>query len=217
MVGVLGLGSNTTLHFIKRLNEVYQEKHGGYSTCPFVLLNSNFDTINPFLPNNFTILLPVIQMNLNKLREMGCREIVVPNMTIHEAIDKLDVEWQSSIIHPFKLLHSAMQKSTKKKALILGTRYTMQHEYLRSFLQGLEFIELSDLKLSKIDAIRKSVYEFGPSNQLRTELMECIQSELDSTTALIVACTELSLLVKHSDDCIDILELQIQATVSRIL
>ena len=49
-LGILGLGSRTTQFYIQELNRMFQAKKGGYSTCPFILLNTDFHKINTFLP-----------------------------------------------------------------------------------------------------------------------------------------------------------------------
>ena len=52
-LGILGLGSRSTIFYMEQLNKIHQAVHGGYSTCPFMLINSDFNGINPFLPNSF--------------------------------------------------------------------------------------------------------------------------------------------------------------------
>ena len=49
-LAILGLGSRTTSFYLKHLNNIYNEKKGGFSTCPFLLLNADFNTINSLLP-----------------------------------------------------------------------------------------------------------------------------------------------------------------------
>ncbi len=58
-LGLLGLGSRSTQHYIGLMNARYNALHGGYSTCPFVMLNVDFNRINPFLPDDFEHLGPV--------------------------------------------------------------------------------------------------------------------------------------------------------------
>ena len=50
-LAILGLGSRSTTFYINELNSLYKKKNGGYSTFPFLLLNSNFDWINKLLPH----------------------------------------------------------------------------------------------------------------------------------------------------------------------
>ena len=52
-LGIIGLGSKSTTYYIELLNLFYNKKHGGFNTCPFTMVNINFNEINPFLPNDF--------------------------------------------------------------------------------------------------------------------------------------------------------------------
>ena len=60
-LGIIGLGSKSTTYYIELLNLFYNKKHGGFNTCPFTMVNINFNEINPFLPNDF------ININRNAL------------------------------------------------------------------------------------------------------------------------------------------------------
>ncbi len=47
-LGIIGLGSKSTTYYIELLNLFYNKKHGGFNTCPFTMVNINFNEINPF-------------------------------------------------------------------------------------------------------------------------------------------------------------------------
>jgi aspartate racemase len=66
-IGLLGLGSYSTTFYLSKLNELYHQQYGGYSTWPFRMLNANFNDINPFLPNQFETLKPIIGQYLDSL------------------------------------------------------------------------------------------------------------------------------------------------------
>ncbi len=51
-LGIIGLGSKSTTYYIEMLNQLYNKKHGEFNTCPFTMININFNEINPFLPND---------------------------------------------------------------------------------------------------------------------------------------------------------------------
>lgn len=50
-LGILGLGSKSTLYYVEQLNTLYNRSFGGFSTCPFMMVNANFNDINPYLPD----------------------------------------------------------------------------------------------------------------------------------------------------------------------
>lgn len=212
MLGVLGLGSQSTVHFIDRLNKLYNYQNGDFSTCPFVMLNADFNQINPYLPNDFEKLIPILTSKLMELNELGVSRIAVPNITIHETIDQLDPILQSTIIHPLKLGREIAGNSKKTKVLILGTRYTMQSNYVLPFFRKMESIQLNEYQLETIDSIRKKVYEAGHTELLQQELEECIKNVVNDEVLIVVACTELSLIANNTD-WLDLLEVQVQESI----
>ena len=87
-LAILGLGSRSTLYYLEQLNKVYNTKNGGYSTCPFFLLNTDFDTINPLLPNTSVQLDAILQSYLYQIEALDVAELLIPNITLHETIDR---------------------------------------------------------------------------------------------------------------------------------
>lgn len=213
MLGILGLGSHSTLHFIQRLNEMYTKQNGGYSTCPFKLLNVDFNQINPYLPNQFEVLQPLMRKELMELYQLGVSRIVVPNITIHETIDLLGGDFDSVLIHPLKIAQEKVKNLNLKKVLILGTRYTMESDYVRSFFQNYDLIDLNEAQKETIDSIRKKVYETGYTVDLKNELLQCIENVIDESTFIVIACTELSVLKIEQENCLDLLELLVNESV----
>ena len=91
-LGILGLGSRTTAYYITELNRLYNLYKGGYSSCPFLLWNTNFDTINSLLPNPSKELDSATQQCINEIEKLDIDFILVPNITLHETIDRLRVK-----------------------------------------------------------------------------------------------------------------------------
>ncbi|HCY80239.1 MAG TPA: hypothetical protein DHV22_00810, partial [Xanthomarina gelatinilytica] len=92
------LGHRSTLFYLDALNKAYHEEEQGYSTCPFILYNTDFNSINPYLPNQFKKLLPTLKNYLRNLEKLPISHLLVPNITLHEVMDKLDTNLK--IIHP---------------------------------------------------------------------------------------------------------------------
>src|SRR5690554_3913283 len=132
-LGILGLGSYSTLFYIKELNALYNKKHGGFSTFPFKMLNANFDEINNLLPYVSDELDEIVKTYLNELIDLGVSSVLVPNITLHETTDRLNLEIE--IIHPVHLTLSEIQKTQHKKALIFGTKFTMESSYIKSIFE----------------------------------------------------------------------------------
>jgi len=86
-LGILGLGSKSTLYYIDELNRIYNEFNGGFSTFPFKMLNADFDEINQLLPIYSEELDRIVTHYLVELTQMNVKHVLVPNITLHETID----------------------------------------------------------------------------------------------------------------------------------
>ncbi len=145
-LGVLGLGSYSTLFYIKTLNAMYNKKYGGFSTCPFKLLNVDFDAINKLLPNTSNALDTIVKTHLNTLDALKVDNILVPNITLHETIDRLQIK--TNVIHAIQETISKITGNNHVNVTIFGTLYTMQSNYLTSQFtaQNIHIVTASDAR-----------------------------------------------------------------------
>lgn len=215
MIGILGLANNTTLYYIKRLNQKYNTIHGGYSTCPFVLRNIDFNLINPFLPNDFTTLIPRVKKEVEALNNYNVSKILIPNITLHQTIDKIDFDAKirEKIIHP---LYTIDKEITSKDYVLIGSKYTMRSNYISSHVTAKQY-ELSDNEMLSIDTIRKEIDAEGAC-KAHMKVFEKFVVAFKSKT-LLIACTEHSLLYSHIpkfSNVIDLVERQISSCFNKI-
>ncbi len=98
---ILGLGERSTQFYISTLHRLYHEKLGGFHTFPFVLYQIDFNTINPFLPNQFDKLIPEMKNILQMILDVNASQYLIPNITLHETLDKIN--HQIDMVHPVQL------------------------------------------------------------------------------------------------------------------
>jgi|TARA_R110000737_G_scaffold202403_1_gene221604 aspartate racemase len=216
-LGILGLGSYSTAHYIQKLNSAYHKEKGGFSTAPFVMLNVDFDSINPYLPDQFDEVVRNILGPLKELESYGITHLLVPNITLHESLDKIKDEFQFEIIHPLPLLIDELKRNQVEKATLFGTKYTMNSLYLNRFLaeNSIEVVKQSDPFEQQIDEIRMSAYE-GINCLSQFTVLESL---ISNDTAIVIACTELSILnVKKRQSLVfDLSEIQIKRATELLL
>ena len=183
------------------------------------MLNTDFNTINPFLPNQFEKTVPVLTNYIQQLLKLGAQKILIPNITLHETLDKITVFDKELFIHPFHLLKNELQQKTEKPVVILGTRYSMNNPYFNSFIEdeGIKISSLIDRDFLLVDEFRTAIYNNSESNEL-IENFENLLSELEKENTVIIACTELSAYLNSSKNqygnIIDLAVLQIENAVS---
>lgn len=213
-LGILGLGSYSTLFYIKELNALHNIKQGGFSTFPFKMLNANFDEINNLLPYASNQLDGIVKSYLEELIELGVSSILVPNITLHETIDRLNLEIE--IIHPIDLTLTEIQKSQHKKAMIFGTKFTMESSYIQSIFEehNIEILMPSEKEILFIDNVRKQVYQELQTDEMVKEFNKIV-AKYSKENAVVIACTELSVaLSKQGKNVFDMARIQIESAVN---
>ncbi|WP_299247820.1 aspartate/glutamate racemase family protein [uncultured Lacinutrix sp.] len=190
-LGLLGLGSFSTLFYIKELNALYNAKHGGFSTCPFKMLNVDFNAINNLLPNTSKALDTIVKDSLNKLQNLQIDTIVVPNITLHETIDRLNI--RTNLIHPIEETISRIKESKHANVTIFGTLYTMQSNYITSKFtaQNITILQASKEDMQQIDDLRIAIYN-GKETEAQLVIFNKLINKYTKNGIVVLACTELS-------------------------
>ena len=213
-LGILGLGTSSTLHYVDELNKKFLQKFGGYSTCPFIMVNTNFNTINPFLPDQEIDLYKNLLPYLYFIEQISIKHLLVPNITIHEVLDKIleKHHFSFTLIHPVNLIIAKLNKNAVTKVIILGSLYTMQGNYIQNLLQEnkITTIELDIKDQKKVDDLRKSIYNEDTGD---SSLLENLLKKHPNVT-FVLACTELSLLKYKSPYIIDLPDLQLDNAIT---
>ena len=215
-IGILGLGSYSTLFYIEELNTSFNKMHGGFSTCPFKMLNINFDKINNLLPNVSRELDEIVKTSIDELIDLGISVILVPNITLHETIDRLDIK--TKIIHPVHCALSEVEKKNHKKAVILGSKHTMESDYIKSIFASKDITTFlpSEEEMLFIDHVRKQVYQELETKERLVEFNKMIEKYTEDN-AVIIACTELSVaLSRHKENVFDMARIQIEYALKEI-
>ncbi|MFQ3240300.1 MAG: aspartate racemase [Olleya marilimosa] len=215
-LGLLGLGSFSTLYYIQKLNTFYNTKYGGFSTCPFKMLNVDFNTINNLLPNTSTELDIIVKSCIKTLEELQIDAILIPNITLHETIDRLNIS--TKIIHPITKTITKLLKNKHAKVTLFGTRHTMQSDYIKSKFEAENIMVLQPnvKEMSQIDNLRISVY----NNQQTQEQLMIFNNLLKKYTTngvVVLACTELSVIHNSKNKLVyDMAQIQLEEAVDFI-
>lgn len=213
---MLGLGSRSTLWYLEALNAACKASRGGFSTLPLVLLNTDFDRINPFLPNDFPQLTPVLAEYLSEIRALGADTLLIPNITLHETLDHLEIPDGLDILHPLDLAMTALDAS--RPVMVLGTRYTMEGVYFSNRLDGFEVHAPQEEDRALIDDLRTIAYDRNPDSALLTAFAHKVV-RWTADFQVVLACTELSLVYQSFEAAgvFDLAQLQIDAGLRVVL
>ncbi|QRM90261.1 hypothetical protein FG167_13785 [Lacinutrix sp. WUR7] len=216
-LAVLGLGSRSTLFYLSELNRLYNQAKGGYSTCPFVLLNTDFNAINVLLPNPSEELDAVLKTYISEIETYNLQQILIPNITLHETIDRLHIA--KDVLHPVNLSIKKIKANNWNKVVLFGSLFSMHASYIKNQLlaNGIEVALPTQEDMEFIDDVRKQIYNETET----TELIEKYHSLINSYSTnnpVIISCTELSILKpKGNNNVLDMADVQIEEAIKHCL
>jgi len=209
MVGILGLGIQSTLFYTSYLHQKYFEEYGKYHTYPYLQYQIDFDELNQFLPDNFDVLVPRLQKVISQVKTLPPKKWIIPNITLHETFDKLNT--QLKIYHPLELAVEYCRVNKVKDIIIFGTYYSMKSKYLIHFFenQNIKVLNIDAEHYALIDSLRKKVYN---NSQTKADIENYIKIiGKYKQYHIVIACTELSILTNkiNSKKLIDLALLQL--------
>ncbi len=216
-LALYGLGSRATAYYLQELNKQYNLKKGGYSTCPLWMYNTNFDTINPLLPNVSKPLDVIVAKDLQEIAGLQPDKIIVPNITLHETIDR--VASATAIVHPLPLTLAKIKQHQVAKIVLIGSLHSMNATYLRSFFKenGIAVVLPTAKEMELIDTARKAIYAYTETEELVQDY-QAILKKYAAKHIVVIACTELSILKPQGVRTIaDMADLQILNAVQTII
>ena len=207
--GILGLGNASTLFYIDEIHKKFQLVNGGYSTCPFILYQINFDEINPFLPRDFDVLVPKIQDYFVEIRNVGIEKILIPNITLHETVDKIETDIE--IVHAIDLTIKKLQEKKIERIVLFGTIFTMNSAYIKEKFnkKDIEIILPDVADQIFIDDFRKNVYSKSETS-VEISKFQNICYLYSQQNPVVLACTELSIHQDENKELFDMVQIQIE-------
>ncbi|MGS0675212.1 aspartate/glutamate racemase family protein [Shewanella sp. 30m-9] len=220
-LGLLGLGSRTTQFYFEQLNRQYHAHFSKDSTCPLLLLNTNFDEFNPYLPDQHSKLQPALIRYLERLQRINVQRVIIPNITLHESVDyiQLDDGKYPEIINPIAATIERLKEDKQWQVVLIGSFYSMNSSKLfKQFNDaGIAVTVPSEQIMRRIDAIRKRVYRYCEHEQDSDELLTLIASYQAHST-VVIACTELSIVSQAKSASIyDMVTIQLHEAIKPLL
>ena len=212
-IGILGLGSRSTTYYLSELNKKYNQLKGSYSTCPLLLLNADFNSINSLLPYASIELDKAVNEYVTQLETFDIEHILVPNITLHETIDRLKIS--KNIIHPIHLTIQKINDLNCNKVVIFGSLFSMKSPYIKSFFieNNINVLTPTEEDMKTIDEVRKHIYHETESPELIKKYLSII-AKYSEENPVILSCTELSILKgRGNKNVIDMVEIQIENAV----
>ncbi len=187
--------------YYRLINQETKRILGGNHSCRSLMYSVDFGEIAALQhTGNWAQLGEIMSFAAQQLEKGGADCLVLCTNTMHKLADKLTENVQIPLLHIADATAEAIKNSKHKKVGLLGTKFTMEHGFLKDRLNeqhGIETIIPSD---NQRTAIHQIIYEelvngiiTDKSRKTYLEIMDDLMAK--GADGIILGCTEISLLI----------------------
>ena len=209
LLGMIGGTSwHSTIEYYRLLNELVGDKIGTQQNPPLLLYSLNVKLMrendSEKIKNSY---LEIAQ----KLESAGAKAIIICANTPHMVYDFVQPKINVPILHIADAVAKEAKQKSYKKLGLLGTRPTMQGDFLQGRLRDKHQIETLIPADNFIDETHRFISEeltqgkfTDVAKKFYLEQMQLLKER--GAEAIILGCTELPMLIKEKDTEIPLLD-----------
>lgn len=208
-IGLLGGTSwpSTPLYY-EYLNRGVSARMGGHHSAEIILYSIDYHDIKSLYeaPGGWEKIPVLLAEKLSRLSGMGPDCILICNNTLHKALPAVHPLLDKDapvVVDLVAATGRGLEKRGAKKVLLLGTRFTMEDGFFAARLEQEHGLAVSVPDKPARDAIQKIQSAVAAGHQTRAHANDFTRivrgADGESHDAIVLACTELPLLVRRND------------------
>ncbi|MFN7864430.1 MAG: aspartate/glutamate racemase family protein [Curvibacter sp.] len=205
-VGLLGgMSWESTAGYYKAINEGVKNKLGGLHSAQIAMFSVDFEPIEKLQhQGDWAGTALILSDAARKIEAAGADFLLICTITMHKVAPQIQEAIKIPILHIADATAEVLVKNGIKTVGLLGTAFTMEQEFYKGRLQenyGIKVIVPGETDRKIVHAV---IYnELCVGKILQTSKIEYLRiiAELakNGAEAVILGCTEISMLVSQSD------------------
>jgi len=226
-VGLLGgMSWESTITYYRLLNEGIRKRLGGLHSAKILMYSVDFAEIEALMSSGqWQEAGSALADIAAKLEQMGADLLMICTNTMHKVADQVAASISIPLIHIADATGRRVSSDGIEMVGLLGTRFTMEEDFYRSMLEGrygmkvvtpsepdrrmVDDVIFNELCLGKIEPGSRDAY---------LQIIDSLQAR--GAEAIILGCTEISLLLKPEDTDIalyDTTEIHAERAIAEML
>lgn len=204
-IGIIGgMSWESSATYYHLINEKINQELGGLHSAQCILYSVDFADIEAYQANGeWWKAGDTLWYAARSLELAGADFIILATNTMHKVVTIIEERITVPILHIADATTNAIKQKNIQKVGLLGTKYTMEQTFYKERLeeQGLEVIVPNDAQRDKVNEIIFEELVLGNIKQASKDYyLNVIQDLRDQgAEGIILGCTEIGLLIKHSD------------------
>ncbi|GAB6262608.1 aspartate/glutamate racemase family protein [Photobacterium sp. R1] len=205
-IGLLGgMSWESTASYYRLINEAVQSRLGGLHSAKICLYSVNFQEIEKLQhEGNWSETAKILSQAAKSVESGGADFLMICTNTMHKVVPEIESEISIPIFHIADATAQLLKQNHVAKVGLLGTRFTMAQDFYKGRLPEKFGIQVIVPDADEQDVIHDVIYnelcQGIISEQSKIQYLDIInQLHARGAEAVILGCTEISLLVQQSD------------------
>lgn len=205
-IGLIGgMSWESTVPYYSHINEAVKARLGGLHSARLVLYSVDFHDVERLQhAGDWDAAGAVLANAARSLQAAGADFLVLCTNTMHKVAAAIEDAVGIPLLHIADPTAAAIQRAGHLRVGLLGTRFTMEEAFYRDRLRDLHGLHVVLPDAADREIVHRIIYEELCLGIVRTESRAAyldIMGKLaaQGAEAIILGCTEISLLVRQSD------------------
>lgn len=195
-----GMSWISTEIYYRTLNLGYGKAKGGMHSSPLLIESLDFAGVGRACePTDWTCTAATLSESAKRLEDAGAGSLLICANSMHKVYDDVAAAVSIPIIHIADEVGKAMAADEVETAALIGTRNVMSEPWYRQRLVK-HGVSLLPADMREVDTIDRIIYDevmLGKATRDSERAMKSILTDMDKdgANAVVLGCTELSLIV----------------------
>lgn len=205
-IGLIGgMSWESTVPYYRQINETIKERLGGLHSAKIVLYSVDFHEIERHQhAENWEAAGAILADAARSLEAAGAAFLVLCTNTMHKVASSIEAAVAIPLLHIADPTATEIKRAGHSTVGLLGTRFTMEQAFYRDRLTERHGLRVIVPDLEDRETVHRIIYEelcLGVVNSESRREYRRIMGTLASrgAQAIILGCTEISLLVSQPD------------------
>ncbi len=211
-IGLIGgMSWESTVTYYQLINEAVKTRLGGFHSAKILLYSVDFAEIEGAMAagdwDGCARMLSAIAV---KLEQAGAGFLLICTNTLHKVAPQVQGSVSVPVIHIAGAVAEAMKARGLSKAALLGTRYTMTQDFIRSKLEdaGIEVLLPAPPDIGTVNRVIFDELCMGiVSEASRKEYLRIMEGlAAKGAQGVVLGCTEIGMLIRQEDTALPVFD-----------
>ena len=206
-IGLIGgMSWESTIPYYRTINETVKQRLGGLHSAKIVLYSVDFHEIEQLQRSgDWQRAGELLAQAAQTLARAGADCIVLCTNTMHKVAPQIEAAVEIALLHIADATAEDIRRAGLAKVGLHGTRFTMEQDFYKQRLSERHAIDVVVPNEMEREVVHRVIYQELCLGQIQLESRAAYRRimqrlvEQEAAQAIILGCTEISLLVDQSD------------------